>query len=82
MIQVLPQKAKLLNPYGNVEATTAAADSSDHGGISGIDFMSPLPPQMKGTFVDKLPSWNNEETSNPVNVLNVNFNTGKKFTSF
>ena len=48
--------------------------ASSSAGDFGKDFMSPLPPQLKGTFVDKLPSWS--ETSKDVNppdtYLNVN----------
>ena len=39
--------------------------ASSSAGDFGKDFMSPLPPQLKGTFVDKLPSWS--ETSKDVN---------------
>ena len=38
---------------------------SSSAAILGTDLMSPLPPQLKGTFVDKLPSWS--ETSKDVN---------------
>ena len=44
-----------------------------------VSVMSPLPPPLKGTFVDKLPSWS--ETSKDVNppdaYLNAN-TTGEK----
>ena len=43
--------------------------------VEGAEFeasglMSPLPPPLKGTFVDKLPTWS--QTSNPDAYLNVN----------
>lgn len=36
-----------------------------------VSVMSPLPPPLKGTFVDKLPSWS-QTTNNPDTFLNVN----------
>ena len=36
-----------------------------------VSVMSPLPPPLKGTFVDKLPTWS-QTTNNPDTFLNVN----------
>ena len=36
-----------------------------------VSVMSPLPPPLKGTFVDKLPTWS-QTTDNPDMFLNVN----------
>ena len=36
-----------------------------------VSVMSPLPPPLKGTFVDKLPTWS-QTTDNPDTFLNVN----------
>jgi hypothetical protein len=78
-ITVLPQKVKLINPYGNLDEGANSSSSIDDDFLAetskddfAIDLMSPLSPQMKGTFMDKLPSWN--ETSkavNPDTFLNV-----------
>lgn len=56
---------KKLNPYGNLLAV------EDFG----TDFMSPLPPQLKGTFQHKLPTWS--ETT----FLNVNEGIKLKMTA-
>ena len=77
----------LMNPYGNLNEPqkeieefmsrkTAVFKSSS--AIFGNDYMSPLPPQLKGTFVDKLPSWSetSKDVNSPESFLNVN---GKKY---
>ena len=40
-----------------------------------VSVMSPLPPPLKGTFVDKLPTWS-QTTDNPDTFLNVNSGIG------
>ena len=75
------QKAKVVNnPYGNVDNLLESSLSL------GTDFMSPLPPQMKGTFLDKLPSWSGTSklASSPDTYLNVNTlrNEGKEYSKY
>lgn len=58
---------QFVNPYGNVQ------DLEDNFGSTDAvqeeeDFMSPLPPQLKGTFVDKLPSFVNSPADTFLNV--------------
>lgn len=60
------------NPYGNSYEEDFGITDDD---ANEEDFMSPLPPQLKRTFVDKLPSWSETSKVNslaPDTYLNVN----------
>ena len=61
-ITVAPFLKELESNLENDKVEGAEAEASG--------LMSPLPPPLKGTFVDKLPTWS--QTSNPDAYLNVN----------